>query len=469
MQKVVTTQNAEEKKKLEDFVTAGVEVKSRTEIPAGVFTIAFSPDGQTVAAAGADGLVRLINPADGSIVSQFPAIEVSQEMETMMARNQDGLVTSGSLESLAGEESLPSGTTLKSLEVSPKSIVLSGPLRYGQILVTGILNTGDRIDVTRMAELSVEGVAAAVSKLGRVTPLADGAATLKISFQGQSTTIPIQVSEIANPQPVSFIRDVNPVLSRLGCNQGTCHGAKDGKHGFKLSLRGYDPIYDVRSFTDDVKSRRTNVASPDDSLMLLKASGVVPHVGGQLTLPGETYYETIRAWIAQGAKLTLDVPRVQSITIEPENPVVQLIGSRQQLRVVATYTDGTTRDVTAEAYVESGNTEVAETNRASVVTAIRRGEAPVLARFEGAYTATTLTVMGDRTGFAWQEPETWNAVDGFVSQKWAADEDPSVRIVHGRRVHPPRLSRSHRFAAVRRRSCGLRPGLPPNAGKAGMN
>ena len=37
--------------------------------------------------------------------------------------------------------------------------------------------------------------------------------------------------------------------------------------------------------------------------MLLKASGSVPHEGGQLTVPGELYYETIKAWIANGAKL----------------------------------------------------------------------------------------------------------------------------------------------------------------------
>jgi len=217
---------------------------------------------------------------------------------------------------------------------------------------------------------------------------------------------------------MNFIRDVNPVLTRLGCNQGTCHGAKDGKNGFKLSLRGYDPIYDVAAFTDEIKSRRTNTASPDDSLMLLKASGAVPHVGGQLTRPGEASYEIIRRWIAEGAKLEQNIERVESIEIEPYNPVVQDIGARQQLRVMATYSNGTKRDVTGNAFLESGNTEVAEGNRSGVITAIRRGEAPILARFEGSYAATTLTVMGDRTGFVWEEPETWSKLDQLVAEKW---------------------------------------------------
>ena len=85
---------------------------------------------------------------------------------------------------------------------------------------------------------------------------------------------------------------------RLGCNSGTCHGSAQGKNGFKLSLRGYDPLFDVRALSDDLASRRVNPASPDDSLMLLKPSGAVPHVGGQLIQPGEPYYEAIRAWIA---------------------------------------------------------------------------------------------------------------------------------------------------------------------------
>ncbi|GIT04789.1 MAG: hypothetical protein CM1200mP29_02000 [Verrucomicrobiota bacterium] len=94
-----------------------------------------------------------------------------------------------------------------------------------------------------------------------------------------------------------------PVLSKLGCNAGTCHGSKDGKNGFKLSLRGYDPIYDVRAFTDDLASRRVNIAAPDNSLILLKASASVPHEGGQLAKVGEDYYEILKGWIANGAKL----------------------------------------------------------------------------------------------------------------------------------------------------------------------
>src|SRR4029453_19207552 len=99
-------------------------------------------------------------------------------------------------------------------------------------------------------------------------------------------------------------------MTKMGCNAGTCHGAKEGKAGFKLSLRGYDPLFDVRSLKHDLAGPRLNPASPDDSLMLLKSTAGVPHEGGQRTKLGETNYEIMRAWIADGAKLDLASPKV---------------------------------------------------------------------------------------------------------------------------------------------------------------
>jgi hypothetical protein len=119
---------------------------------------------------------------------------------------------------------------------------------------------------------------------------------------------------------------VSPLISKLGCNQGTCHGAAKGKNGFILSLRGYDPIVDVRSFTDDHASRRANIASPDDSLMLLKSTSAVPHMGGQRMPVGHDAYLILRNWIADGAKLNADSPGVASIEVVPKNPVIQSIG-----------------------------------------------------------------------------------------------------------------------------------------------
>jgi len=226
------------------------------------------------------------------------------------------------------------------------------------------------------------------------------------------------VADDAVAQSVDFIRDVNPLLSRLGCNQGTCHGAQAGKNGFKLSLRGYDPIFDIRALTDESSARRINTAEPLESLMLRKPLGLVPHQGGVLMTAGDQYHTILANWIAAGATLDLDSPRVTSLEMSPINPVVEDAGATAQMKVIAHYADGLVRDVTAEAFIETGNGEVATTAAGGIVTAIRRGEAPILARYEGQYAATTFAVMGNREGYMPPTSSTQNRIDALVAEKW---------------------------------------------------
>ncbi len=209
-----------------------------------------------------------------------------------------------------------------------------------------------------------------------------------------------------------------PILSRLGCNGGTCHGAQKGKNGFKLSLRGYDPIFDVRALTDDLAARRINAAAPEESLMLRKTLGLTPHQGGVLMRDGDPNHVILRRWIADGSKLDLNSKRAVRIEVSPVNPIVLSTTARQQVRVVAYYADGSNRDVTQEAFIESGNSEVATTQAGGLLQAVRRGEAPILARYEGNYAATTLTVMGDRSSYAESPSQAWSPIDDLVAEKW---------------------------------------------------
>jgi hypothetical protein len=322
-------------------------------------------------------------------------------------------------------EKLPAGAALVKIEAQPARIELGNPYAYSQLILTGRLASGESLDVTRMASLAAPP-AVKVSPTGLVRPAADGDGALTVSLAGQTLAVPVKVTGQREKYPVSFVRDVMPTLSRMGCNAGTCHGSQEGKNGFKLSLRGYDPLFDHRALTDDLEGRRFNRAAPDASLMLLKTSGAVPHVGGVLTQPGEPYYELLRAWIAGGVKLDLDSPRVTSLAVLPRSAVIGLPGMRQQMAVLATYSDGKVRDVSAEAFLESSNTEVATVDRAGTVTGVRRGEATVLARYEGAYAAAGLVVMGDRAGFAWKDTPEYNALDKLVYEKLR-----SVKVLPG--------------------------------------
>ena len=307
---------------------------------------------------------------------------------------------------------------LTKIEVQPASINLAGRFTYVQMLVTGTLKSGDRVDLTTMVTVSGGKNLIAVSPAGRVEAKADGTGSLVVEYAGKKVTVPVKISGQKNPLHPSFVKDVMPVMAHLGCNAGTCHGANKGKGTFKLSLRGNDPVFDHRALTDDIAGRRFNRAAPDHSLMLLKAGGIVPHVGGLLTKPGEAYYETLRAWIADGVQLDRDTPRVKSIEIFPKNQVYQFAGVTQQMRVVATYPDGSTRDVTKEAYMETSDNEVAMMDKKQGrITAVRRGEAAVLARYEGAYAGSSLFVMGDRSGFAWKNEPAVGFIDELAYEK----------------------------------------------------
>ena len=383
--------------------------------PTPVYAVAVRPDGKLVATAGGDGTVRLLNPVTGAVEKSFEPAPLGGPA---VASTAPVTGVRPLLEEAVEKEALPPATSVERLEIKPEKIDLHSPFDYAQVVVTARLNTGDTIDVTRMVVPAFSSDIAAWTPSGLVRPKSDGQAALRLSLMGQVVAIPVTVSGSKTEPRVDYVHDVNPVLSKLGCNMGTCHGSAQGKNGFKLSLRGYDPIVDVRALTDDHAARRVNLASPEDSLSLDKPTGTVPHVGGQLIQAGEPNYQILRDWIAQGAKLDTKSAKASKIEVYPFNPVVQRIGSRQQLRVLATYPSGEVRDVTREAFLDSGNIEVASANKSGLITALRRGEAPILVRYDGNYAATTLTVMGDRSGFAWVQPPASNKLDELAAAKW---------------------------------------------------
>ena len=410
----------EEKAKLQAYRASEASEVWRAAIDsAAIYAIRFTPDNGMVAS-GTDGLLRRFDP-QGTQIAAWPVAPAATATQELLAVSPfDAAAWAQNVSaSPAGKLTEPAidPTQVVAIEVLPEAISLERSLAYTQLIVTAKMLDGSVVDVTRRVQLTLPDLVTSDSRM-LVRPLRDGQGTVKVSLGEHSRELPLTVSGIAAPSPLDFVRDINPVLSRLGCNQGTCHGAQAGKNGFKLSLRGYDPIYDIRALTDDHAARRINPAAPDDSLMLRKPLGLSPHQGGTLMSDSDPYHTALRDWIAAGSKLNLTTPRVTKLEVTPIDPVISAIGSVQQVRIVAHYADGLVRDVTREAFVTSGNTEVAEVDSSGALTAIRRGEAPILARYEGAYAATTLTVMGQREEFRWTDPPNWSPLDDLVATKW---------------------------------------------------
>ncbi len=315
---------------------------------------------------------------------------------------------------------LPEGARVTALSLFPGDAVLDGRYAYRQALITADVEGLGRLDVTRLVKVSGSLELVKVTAGGKLSGLKDGAGKLVFSLGGQNAEMTIKVNGLGGDDAggkVSYVQDVMPVLSRLGCNSGVCHGSKDGKNGFKLSLRGYDPLFDHIALTDDLEGRRFNRAAPDKSLFLMKITGVSPHVGGVRTTADSNYYSIFKSWVGGGVAMDLDSPRVASIEVYPKEVTLGLPGMQQQMVALATFSDGAVRDVTHESFLSSSDTDIATVDETGIVTAVRRGELAVLVRYEGRYAAAPTFVMGDRTGYAWGEVPEFNYIDTHVYEK----------------------------------------------------
>jgi hypothetical protein len=223
----------------------------------------------------------------------------------------------------------------------------------------------------------------------------------------------------AAPEEItSFRRDVMPVLFRAGCNSGTCHGSARGKDGFMLSLFGYDPKGDYERIVHEMVGRRVNAAVPEQSLLLLKAIGAVPHTGGKLFARDSDYYKTILRWIAAGTPDDSGtVPETVKLVLSEERLVFGKAGLGTTLKTTALASDGSTRDVTRLARYFSNNESVAKIDSDGRVVATGPGDTHVFARFSRFTTGVETIVLPSEAGFVWPNPQAFNFIDTLVFDK----------------------------------------------------
>ena len=194
---------------------------------------------------------------------------------------------------------------------------------------------------------------------------------------------------------VSFRNEVQPILTRAGCNSGGCHGAAAGKNGFKLSLRGYDDEGDYRTITRHAVGRRILPEDPANSLFLLKPTGAVPHKGGVRVELQSPEYKILADWIASGTPGPRDDdPRIERIEILPKHAILKP-GAQQPLKVLAHFNNGTTQDVTRWTKYTANDTSVATVEDDGKVKIVGRGEGPVTAWYLSRIATATMSVPFD--------------------------------------------------------------------------
>lgn len=172
-----------------------------------------------------------------------------------------------------------------------------------------------------------------------------GSVATSLLYVVSTTTLIAASANAGTQQDVDFERQIVGLLGKLGCNAGACHGSFQGKGGLFLSLFSYAPEKDYKSLVRDSFGRRVNLTRPEDSLIILKATGVVPHGGGQRVKPGSKEHEMLLGWIRQGAKWTPGTGSITGMKLTP-GAAKLLPGEKIDLKVEATYADGSTADVT---------------------------------------------------------------------------------------------------------------------------
>ena len=306
--------------------------------------------------------------------------------------------------------------------VDPVNVRLSGPEAVFSLLVTGVREDGRQVDLTHSAIYrSLQPQVAQILPSGLVRGLADGTATIDVEVAGQHRQVEVTVRDAATARPFNFENDVISLLSRMGCNSSGCHGKAEGQNGFKLSVFGFDPPADYRALTMEDRGRRVFPASPDRSLLLRKATGAIPHGGGVRLERDSREYQILRDWIGGGLRFGEPTdPRVVGIELSPPERVLDFQAS-QQLRVVATYSDGESRDVTSLARFQSNHDGLASVDEQGLVTVANvPGQVAIMASFMGAVDV-----------FQGIVPRPGERVDGnLASDEWVEANDID-RLVNG--------------------------------------
>ncbi|MBI3870355.1 MAG: DUF1553 domain-containing protein [Verrucomicrobia bacterium] len=264
-----------------------------------------------------------------------------------------------------------------------------------QVLATAQGSDGFVRDLTRSVtwESSPANIVK-ISRSGLITPIADGEATVSArTAEGATASLKVRVEDSKAEQPINFGNQVVPIFTKLGCNAGGCHGKSGGQNGFRLSLLGFEPPEDYEHLVKESRGRRLFPAAPDQSLLLLKATGILPHGGGKRLETDSRDYQLIRRWIAQGMPYGKpEDPTVDRIEVHPVERTLRR-DAQQQLVVKAIYTDGTVEDVTAGAQYDSNDKDIAQVDAAGQVKVVSRaGDAAVMVRYQSKVSVFRATI-----------------------------------------------------------------------------
>ncbi|HYO84154.1 MAG TPA: DUF1549 domain-containing protein [Bryobacteraceae bacterium] len=290
-----------------------------------------------------------------------------------------------------------------SLTIQPPTITLHGKDATQAFIVTYTDQSGYEHDVT--AECAPDNFARTSMR------------AVVVSCRGLKARAAITVKPSARTPGVSFINDISPIFTMSGCAGSNCHGSIRGQRGFKLSLFGNDPKLDYDAIAGG-NAGRIDRKQPEKSLLLTKATAETPHGGGFRFAPDSLQYRTIADWIRQGAPYdTDDSVRVTDLKVYPEERILSGKDSRQQLVAVATYSDGSIRDVTHLVQYSSNSPDTVQVDGKGMVKALQTGETAVMVRTMGKAVAARILIASGPTAKDYPAVTSSNYIDDHIFSK----------------------------------------------------
>jgi hypothetical protein len=272
------------------------------------------------------------------------------------------------------------------LTIEPAKVTLHGNFSQLQLLVRERDDNGSTsehsVDCTSRAGFhSLTPGIVQVSPSGCVTAVSNGIGKVSITVDGRILEVDIDVQGVVAEPAIDFQRDVLPLITRAGCNAGSCHASQYGKGGLVLSVMAFDPALDYQSLAIGARGRRIQANNPPASLILKKATGSIAHGGGMRFAVDSNDYRILARWIASGAPKPNPSPKkIARLQVDPVKRVAT-VGQSQQLRAVATYEDGEQRDVTSWTRFDAMDEGVVQVSSSGLAQTVGKGQGAVMARF----------------------------------------------------------------------------------------
>ncbi len=311
----------------------------------------------------------------------------------------------------------PLPAPIRSLSVFPSALHFNGPYATQHLIVSGELADGRTVDLTREAEYHFTGSPLATADAsGKLRIARDGSGAMIVMARGLRVNVPVETRGAQDEAGIAFSRDIVPILTKAGCNQGACHGGHHGKGGFRLSLLGFDPAFDFDQIVQNAKGRRVTLVEPDQSLVLLKPSLAIAHGGGRRLPTDSPGYPLLKAWLEEGAPAPSQKDAT-AVAIEVWPPKREMVpGEQQQLLITARWSDGRQTDATDFVQFDSLNDSTATIDARGLVTSKARGETHIMIRYAGQAAVMRVTSpygKGDVGAF-----RAHNFIDEKIAQKW---------------------------------------------------